>query len=109
MDFLEFEKDLDSPPDNTNKDDPDSDGDSFTDELGQFLEDPKETTKETITKVKGEAAKAPPEKTGAPPSRHDNPSPVTLGHRQSVTVVWDAKSTLPHHLLTGLFHLGTNE
>ena len=74
MDFLEFEKDLDSPPDNTNKDDPGSDGDSFTDELGQFLEDPKETTKETITKVKGEAAKAPPEKTGAPPPRQDNPS-----------------------------------
>ena len=38
MDFLDFEKDLDSPPDNTNKDDPDSDGDSFSGELKQLLE-----------------------------------------------------------------------
>ena len=84
MDFLEFEKSLDSPPHNTNKDDPDSDEDSFTGELEQLLEDnPKETTKETNTKAKGETAKAPPEKTGAPPSRQDNPSCVSYvpGHR----------------------------
>ena len=36
MDFLEFEKGLDSPPDNTNKDDLDSDGITHTTDQAQF-------------------------------------------------------------------------